>query len=421
MLKNIISPQVSGPVNNIFLRHKFFPVLWQTLKRFENKERRRDAAALTYTTLFALVPMLTVIYAILSAMPSINEWSGEALNNKMLTYLLPEGSEQISEYLLAFSQQAKSLTWIGAVFLLVTSLMLLRTVEIQFNRIWKVDEPRSGIQTFLRYWAVLTLGPLFIISALTLSSILASMPIVSDLERAPLLLRLLPWVINAFALSAMYILVPNCRVPWKNAVMAALLIAAVLEIGKIAFTQFIGMFPSYKLIYGAFAAVPLFLLWMYLAWMMLLFGAELSYGLSHYAPGSRKMPIVWRRLLLIHLLIEKQQKGHLLTEAQLTKRLKNLTPVQVRVELQRLHQKKYVSLTQEGKWVWLPNPQQLTLAELFEELSLSDLSAPIPSEINLSNALQKHWREWQQEWLSHSKISLDRSVASVLSCAKLGV
>lgn len=414
MLKKLFHSLRFSERRSLVALRRLGPVLWQTLRRFESTERRRDAAALTYTTLFALVPVLTVIYAILSAIPAVNMWGGE-LNTKMLAYVLPEGSEQVTEYLLGFSQQAKRLTWVGVVFLLVTALMLLRAVEIQFNRIWKVDKPRSGIQTFFRYWAVLSLGPVFIVGALAINSVIVSLPLVSGLEHVSILVRFLPWIFSAIALTALYMLVPNCRVPWRNALVAALLIAALLEAGKFLFARIVGLFPSYKLIYGAFAVVPLFLLWMYLAWMFLLFGAELSYALSHYTPADRKLPILWRRLLLIQLLVEKQAQGCLLTEASLVKRLRDLTPVQVRVELQRLQQQNFVALTQDGHWVWLPNEELLSLGELLKELSLEDLRAALPEDIGLSAKRRERWLSWQQGWLEHSQASLCQPVAGMLA------
>lgn len=413
MLKKITRTINYSNKRSWVLLKRLGPVLWQTLKRFEGTERRRDAAALTYTTLFALVPVITVIYAILSAIPALNEWGGE-INTKLLAYVLPEGSEQVTEYLLGFSQQAKRLTWIGVVFLFVTALMLLRTIEIQFNRIWKVDKPRSGVQTFFRYWAVLSLGPVFIIGALAINSVLASMPLMTDLDKAPMLVRLLPWAFSTIALTALYMLVPNCRVPWRNALFAAFLIAAVFEFGKFMFAHVVGMFPSYKLIYGAFAVVPLFLLWMYLSWMFLLFGAELSYALSHYAPADKKVPVLWRRLMLVQLLIKQQEKGQLLTEAGLIKRLDNLTPVQVRVELQRLQQKNQAALTQDGFWVWLPNEQQLSLADLFQEMSLNDLLAQLPEDIKLDDEQRERWQTWQKTWEAGSYQVLGASVASLV-------
>ncbi len=389
------------------------PVLWQTVSRFENTERRRDAAALTYTTLFALVPVLTVIYAILSAIPALHEWGGE-INAKMLSYVMPEGSEQISEYLIAFSQQARRLTWVGVLFLFITSLMLLRTIEIQFNKIWNVDKPRSGLQTFFRYWAVLTLGPVFIIGALTASSVVASLPLITNLESTPLLVRMIPWLFSTAALTAMYMLVPNCRVPWRNALIAAFIVALVLELGKFLFTRIIGLFPSYKLIYGAFAAVPLFLLWTYMAWMLLLLGAELSYALSHYAPKNRKLPTLWRRLLLVHFLVKQQEKGELLTERELIKRVRELTPVQVRVSLQELQRQGLATLTQENQWVWLPNIEHFTIVELFQDMTITDLNAPMPDDVRIDTELRERWLTWQETRREHSQQVMGKPLQTLI-------
>ncbi|MEE3189376.1 MAG: YihY family inner membrane protein, partial [Pseudomonadota bacterium] len=160
-------------------------VLWQTLKRFESMERRKEAAALTYTTLFALVPVITVSYSILSAIPTLQEW-GQDANQQLLSYVLPQGSEVITDYLRQFSEQARQLTWIGIAALFVTCIFLLQTIEGQFNRIWNVESSRSKIQTFFRYWAVLSLGPLLFGAGVATSSVLASMPLWENSPGGPL-------------------------------------------------------------------------------------------------------------------------------------------------------------------------------------------------------------------------------------------
>ena len=413
MLKNAFMKIVAGLRRTGRSLLRLGPVLWQTLKRFESTERRRDAAALTYTTLFALIPVLTVIYAILSAVPALQEWGGET-SSELLAYVMPEGSGQISEYLLAFSQQARSLTWIGVLFLFVTALMLLRTIEMQFNRIWSVDKPRSGLQTFFRYWAVLSLGPLLIGAAIAISSLLASLPAVAGLDRIPLPFRILPWLLSAIALMALYMLVPNCRVPWRNALLAALLISLLFELGKLLFTLIIGLFPAYQLIYGAFAAVPLFLLWLHMAWMLVLLGAELSYALSHYAPANRQLPPLWRRLRLVQTLLQLQQQGRLLNEAQLTRQLSDLTPVQVRVGLQQLQQKGLVTRTQDDHWVWLADRQQVTLGHLLQDMSLQELQAELPADIKAQPEERQRWQAWQEQWQQHSQAALNRTLDSFL-------
>lgn len=388
------------------------PILWQTIKRFSSTERHRDAQALTYTTLFALVPVLTVMFVILSSVPAFHQWSG-GINAKTLAFMLPQGSEQFSKYLVSFIQQAKNLTWVGVLILFVTALSLLRGIEVQFNRIWNVDKPRSGVQTFFRYWAVLSLGPVLLVGALALSSLIASLPVLDKLSYVPLPVRALPWLISVVALTAMYILVPNCRVPWRNALIAAVLIAFLLEGGKYIFAKVVGMFPSYKLIYGAFAIVPLFLLWVYLAWILLLFGAEFSYALSHYAPVNRKLPLLWQRLLLVERMARLQAEGTILTESGLISLLPELTAVQVRMRLQHFQQQGLAAQTQDGQWLWLKDRQKMSISELVMDLTQTDLQAPIPVDLNISEEQRMLWIKLQEAWLKQSQAVLNRPLSSI--------
>ena len=378
-------------------------VLWQTIRRFESEERRRDAAALTYTTLFALVPVITVTYAILSAIPSLQSW-GEQAHSELLAYLMPEGSDTVSAYLVQFSQQARKLTWVGVVFLFITALLLLRTVEMQFNRIWNVEKPRSGLQTFFRYWAVLSLGPLLFGAALAASSVIASLPLwsgfaVNGLSGVPALMRLLPWLLSTGAITALYMLVPNCKVPWRHALLSAVLVASVFEAGKFLFARVVGLFPSYQLIYGAFAAVPLFLTWMYMAWLLLLLGAELSFSLSHYSPHQqRHLPPLWLRLRLIQVLWQRQQQQLENDEESLCAALPDLLPEEVNEQLAHCQQQGWVTLSQDQQWIWLRDMQQLPMQALVADLAVAELSAAVPDVLQIDARLKPLWQDWQQHW-----------------------
>ncbi|UXD88007.1 YihY family inner membrane protein [Thalassolituus hydrocarboniclasticus] len=393
-------------------------ILWQTLKRFEGEERRRDAAALTYTTLFALVPVITVTYAILSAIPELQSW-GDQAHGELLAYVMPEGSETISAYLVQFSQQARKLTWVGVAFLFVTAFMLLRTIEMQFNRIWNVDKPRSGLQTFFRYWAVLSLGPLLFGAAFAASSLLAAMPLWQDAGaltgQIALPVRLLPWLLSSGAICALYMLVPNCRVPWRNALLAAVLVATVFEAGKFLFAKAVGLFPSYQLIYGAFAAVPLFLLWIYLAWMLLLLGAELSYSLSHVRSQKRRLPLLWQRLLLLQTLWQAQQSGQLPDEARLCRLARDLPAADVGRLLQEFQQQGWATQTQDQQWVWIADLNGLSLASFFRTLTLQQLQQPLPD--NISGPAFGALQNWQQQWLEQRSTLLDMRLSELLPAA----
>jgi len=368
-------------------------VLWQTLKRYESMERRKEAAALTYTTLFALVPVITVCYSILSAIPTLQEMGQEA-NQELLSYALPEGSEVITGYLQQFSQQARQLTWIGIIALFITSIMLLQTIEQQFNRIWNVETSRSKIQTFFRYWAVLSLGPLLFGAGVGVSSFIASVSILGEGEPSTLteLARLIPWVLTTAAVSVLYIMVPNCKVPIPHAIIAALMVATTFEIGKFAFSETLGLFPSYKLIYGAFAAVPLFLLWIYVSWMLLLLGAELAYGLSHYRrPGTEHSPL-HERIRLASVLINSRHSKGAIPEGVLRKKLKNLDAARLTSLLNEYRDSGWTILSEDGKWAWVRDPGSITLGEFFAGQTFDELSgANVDNDSDLIKL-----RDWQK-------------------------
>lgn len=392
-------------------------VVWNTLWRFQSNERRRDAAALTYTTLFALVPVLTVMYAVMGIMPSATEWREETVN-RLLMSLMPGGSEQISAYLLGFSQQARSLTWIGVVFLFVTAFMLLRTIEQQFNRIWVVNESRSGLYTFVRYWAVISLGPILLALALMASSMVSF----SDaLWGNHWLWDYVPWALSSVALTMLYVFVPNCPVPWRNALIAAMVIALLFELGKFLFANILKLFPSYQLIYGAFAMVPLFLLWIFWAWMFVLLGAELSYALSHYTERSADLPPLWRRVRVLQVLWQAQQRGRLLAEARIVRRVGDLTPVQVRSELKILQEQGVATRTQEGQWLLVHDMHQWTLARFLASFTLEELLAPLPDALLVSDKQRKQWQAWQATWQAQSAQLLDVPMQSLLANGEVGV
>lgn len=370
-------------------------VLWQTLKRFENMERRKEAAALTYTTLFALVPVITVSYSILSAIPTMQEW-GQDTNQRLLGYVLPQGSEVITGYLQEFSAQARKLTWIGVSALFVTCLLLLQTIERQFNRIWNVESSRSPIQMFFRYWAVLSLGPLLFGAAVATSSVLASMPLWQDAPSGvlTLLAQAIPWLLTSAAVTVLYLMVPNCKVPFSHAAIAAIIVAAVFEFGKFLFSSALGLFPTYQLIYGAFAAVPLFLLWVYVSWMLLLLGAELSYGLSHYRKTASGRFALSERLRLAALLIKKRDGKAVSSELDIRRSLGDVDAGRVTNMLNEFRRKGWVVYTEEGRWAWVCTPETITVGEFFAGQTIKELTNIQKTD----NVKTGNLSEWQREF-----------------------
>jgi len=283
------------------------------LRRFLADNCRQNAMVLTYTTLFAVVPVMTVTFAILSAIPSLQHVSTD-IQAFIFSHFIPSTGMEVQAKLQEFSEQARGLTVIGIGMLFVTAIMLLVTIEHSFNQIWKVRQERKGVVSFLRYWAVLSLGPLLLGAGFAISSYLTSLRLFSEAASAvggviPGL-QLLPFITTALAFSLLYITVPNCKVPLKAGFAGGLFAAFLFEMAKGAFGLFVTRFSSYTLVYGAFAAFPVFLIWMYLSWMIILFGVEVTRGLAVFRhTGMVSRHPVLALLDVLQLFWRKQQHG----------------------------------------------------------------------------------------------------------------
>lgn len=246
--------------------------------RFLDDQGVQSAAALTYTTLFAVVPMMTVLFVMLSAIPAFREL-GEPVQDFIFNNFVPSAGEQLLQHLRGFSSQARSLTWVGVGALLVTALLTLHTIEKAFNRIWRVRQARRGVPGFLLYWAILSLGPLLLGAGFAITTYLNSLEWLSRfgslLPGSALLLEQVPRVLEMAAFTLLYVAVPNVRVPLKHALAGGIFTGVLFDAAKWAFASYVALFPGYQLIYGAFAVVPLFLFWLYLSWIIVLLGAEL--------------------------------------------------------------------------------------------------------------------------------------------------
>lgn len=272
-LKDALKPLVQDPLK----------LLLYVRKRYVDDGCRHSAAALTYMSLFAVVPLLTVMYAILSAVPAFQE-VGLQIQQMVFDNFVPSTGQEVQDYLSQFSQQAQSLTGVGVAFLGVTAILMLKNIEKAFNGIWKTRDNRGGLSSFLLYWAILSLGPIFIGLGLAISTYLTSLKILVEVDTigiGPHLLRLAPYILTSAAFTLLFAAVPNCRVPIKNALVGGVVTALVFEIAKWAFTSVIAN-TSFQLIYGTFAFIPLFLLWIYLSWLIVLAGAELVNAMSGF-------------------------------------------------------------------------------------------------------------------------------------------
>lgn len=235
------------------------------------------AASLTFTTVLSIVPLVAVALALFTAFPLFADFRG-AIENFVLKSLPGQFSDTVLNYVNEFASKATRLTAFGLVFLGFTALTMIMTVDRVLNDIWRVRNRRPLTQRILIYWAIITLGPIVIGASLTASSYLLSLS--SDaVEQMPGWLRSVldyaPLVIGGFAYAALYVFVPNRRVRWRDALIGGFVASILAEMLKNLFALFIGR-GSAGSIYGAFAALPLFFLWLFLSWYVLLFGAAIA-------------------------------------------------------------------------------------------------------------------------------------------------
>jgi len=254
---------------------RFATVIWH---RYFDDHVQTNAAALAFTTVLALVPAAAVMFSMLSVFPVFQDWATE-LENFVYDNLVPAAGDLVQSHVQEFIGQTGRLTAFGLLFLLVSALLLLFTIEETLNKIWRVENSRSVMQRLLSYWAVLTLSPLLMGASLSLTSYLVTTALQGDgnvAEARGWFLGILPFLFETLAFVLLYTAVPNKPIRFKHALAGGVFAAVMFEITKRSFTWYISNFHSYEIIYGALSSIPIFLLWIYLSWLVVLVGAEIT-------------------------------------------------------------------------------------------------------------------------------------------------
>ena len=252
------------------------------LRRLEEERLPQVAGSLTFTAVLALVPILTIALAIFTTFPLFNTFR-TSLEAYFTQSLMPKAvANTVLGYLTLFATKATRLSAVGAIALIVTAVAMMAMIERAFNQIWRVRTARPFAQRMLVYWAIITLGPLLIGISISLTSYLfaATSGVVSGV---PLLGAMFYTAVSILlttgAFTLLYVAVPNRLVDWRDAAWGGLLAALAFEVAKRLFAIFIARFPTYAMIYGALAAMPIFLVWIYLSWLITLVGAVLAAAL----------------------------------------------------------------------------------------------------------------------------------------------
>lgn len=251
-------------------------------RRLNEEHLPEVAGSLTFTTVLALVPVLTIAFAIFTAFPVFNTFRA-SLEAYFIKSLMPKAiASTIIGYLNQFAAKSRGLSAVGGVILVLTAVTMMSTIDRVFNQIWRVKNTRPMAQRILVYWAIITLGPLLIGVSITVTSyvftatggVVTSLPVIGAI-----IYTVISVALTAVAFTLLYMAVPNRLVDWRDAAWGGFFAGVAFEIAKRLFAAYIVKFPTYTVVYGAIAAVPIFLVWIYLFWMITLFGALITAAL----------------------------------------------------------------------------------------------------------------------------------------------
>jgi membrane protein len=356
-----------------------------SVRRVADENLTQVTGSLTFTTVLALVPMLTLALAIFTAFPLFTTFRA-SLEAYFIQNLMPPAlSSNILNYLNQFAAQATRLSAFGAIMLMVTSIITLATIDRVFNQIWRVKHKRSLFKRMLVYWALITFAPLLIGVSLSVTGYLlaATTNVVGVIPGSKILYTFASIIFTTGAFSLLYIAVPNRPIDWRDAVCGGLVAAVLFEIAKRIFAEFVISIPSYTVVYGAVAVIPIFLIWIYTSWLITLFGAVITASLPvvkyerwwhEPKPGSRFIDA----LMVLEVLFEartrtnhagmcsweiRQKTG--LGFDEIESLLEQMTNVGWVGQLHAPIKKKPFPLLGSEWWVLLANPALLPMSHVY--------------------------------------------------------
>ncbi len=361
-------------------------------ERFRDARLGVSASSLTFTTVLALVPLFAVGLAVFAAFPVFGKFQ-DTIQRWLIESLVPESiARQVLSYLTQFSRKASRLGSVGLVAVLLSAVFLMVTIERTLGQIWGLQRQRPFAQRVLLYWSSITLGPLFLGASLAITSyvVTASSDVVNVLPGS------IRWLLDSFefllliaCVSGLYFYVPYTRVRWRHAITAGFFVAGALELAKKAMAFYLLQVPTYSLIYGAFAALPILLVWIYVTWLLVLLGAVLAASLPELGRQELRKPegAGWTFRLALEVLGElnsaKASDRRGLSTDELATRLRVETS-ELRQVLEVLRSLDWVGrLTEQNdqgqaRQVLLVDPELATVAPLADRLLVLRVSATDP-------------------------------------------
>lgn len=380
------------------------PFLVYVFARFNRNYGLSMASALAYTSLLAMVPLFAIGLAMLAAFPVFTD-ARAVLQAWVFRNFVPSVGEQVQQWVLGFIDNAGQLTAVGVVGLAFTAVMLLLTVEGTLNLIFRVERQRPLTQRLFVYWTVLTLGPLLLGASFSLSGyldIVGRWAADEGLTAPGLPARLTPPLLVVAAFTMLYYMVPNRPVRASDALTGGLVAGLLFTLLRWVFAIYIGSGSTYETIYGALAALPIFLAWLYFSWVVILVGAELTAALPEFRHGRLDKPgplPASRRLALavdvLHALFEDSRHGSrgLSRKDLLAATAAGEEPLRAVLEL--LHDGRFVARFGDGRYLLSRDPGSATVYDLVRSLDLR--LAPDSGEVPVED-----WRRCLHDRLADS-------------------
>jgi membrane protein len=380
---SLLDPLATAWVANLVANVAQFP--WKTTaltlsERFREDRLSLTASSLTFTTTIALVPLITVVLAVFTAFPIFSTFQ-DVLQRWLIESLIPYNiAKQVLGYLTQFAGKAGQLGWAGFTVLLLTALSLVLTIDRTLNNIWRVQRPRAWTQRLLVYWTAITLGPILLGASLTITSYLVSESrgLVSVMPGGlRFLLDLLEFFMVAAALAATYHYVPNTPVKRAHSWLGGLAGAAGIELAKILLGGYLKLVPSFSAVYGAFATLPILLIWIYMVWVIVLLGAVVAAYLPSLLTGVSRPGGTpgWEFSLALEVLEQLHHSSPVskgLNSLELAARLR-VNPVQLEDVLQQLQTLDWIGRLDEddARLVLLVKPDKTPIEPLCDAMLLA--------------------------------------------------
>jgi len=361
----------------------------RVLERFISDKCIQRASALAYASLLAFVPMVALGFSVFTSFQAFDAMAG-SVSDSLLNYLLPTSQKAVQDYLGTVADKTTAISVFGIIGLLFTATALLNTIEEAFNDIWRITRARAWLSKFITFWATLTLAPILIGASITITSYFTALPVIRDVAQGASYISeapfLVPWMMSSLAMATLYTVLPNTSVPFRYAAVGGLVAGALFEWAKFGFAFYVTEIANYERLYGALSTLPIFLIWIYLIWVIVLLGSEIAFCLQHPEQSHRQNSSFQKpgiRQFYSHLILLRAAQSLRSGDTLKMNDLIEETDLPNNILQEWLDQLCAIDLLRQtssgnDESGWLPgfDAEQMTLFEIFHRLNETPMEVP---------------------------------------------